>query len=225
MSSASVSAATVSAFDGARIDGSLFVEVTDLAERTRWLNTLVVWSTDAGLLVFAVLVLMAWMRARRRDSSVMGAVVLVPIAVVVSFAVAEIVKQVAAEPRPCRALPHAYILETCPAPTDFAFPSGHTTVTVAVAVALWFTSRRLGAVAAVFAVLEAGTRVYVGGHYPHDVVAAAVLSAAVAYLLSRALHRRSTIVVTRLRRGHLAPLLAATDPAREATGPRVARSR
>ena len=64
--------------------------------------------------------------------------------------------------------------------TDFSFPSDHATVAGAVAVGLLLTSRRWGIAATVLAILMAFTRVYVGAHYPADVVAGLALGGAVA---------------------------------------------
>ena len=64
--------------------------------------------------------------------------------------------------------------------TDFSFPSDHATVVGAVAAGLLFTCRRWGLTAAVLALLMAFTRVYVGAHYPGDVLAGLALGAAVA---------------------------------------------
>ena len=64
--------------------------------------------------------------------------------------------------------------------TDFSFPSDHATVAGAVAVGLTFANRRWGIVASVVAVLMAFTRVYVGAHYPGDVLAGLSLGGLVA---------------------------------------------
>lgn len=197
------------AFDGSRIDGSLFTAVTDLARDTRWLNGPLEWWTNAGLAVFAVLMLAGWWRARHRDAAAMATALAAPVAVAAAFAVAEVVKKIAAEPRPCRAMPHAFIVEACPAPSDYAFPSGHTTAAAATVAALWLLDRRLAAIAAVFAAVEAFTRVYVGGHYPHDVLGSIVLALPVAYLVALLLRRAAAPLVGRLRQGVLSPVLAA----------------
>ncbi|MFG2857800.1 phosphatase PAP2 family protein [Streptomyces mirabilis] len=195
------------AFDGSSVDGSLFTSVTDFARDTPWLNTPIELWTNAGLGVFAVLMLMGWWNARRRDARSMALALTAPVAVVAAFAVAEVAKKLVAEVRPCYSLPHAYLVDACPARTDYAFPSGHSTTAFAAVAALWLLDRRLSAIAAVFAVLEGFTRVYVGAHYPHDVLGAALLALPVAYLASRLMSRLATPLVAHLRTGVLHPVL------------------
>lgn len=197
------------AFDGSAIDGSLFTTVTGFARDTKWLNTPLSLWTNAGLGVFAVLMLVGWWKARRRDTPTMTLALAVPVAVLVAFAVAEIVKKSVAEVRPCRSLAHDYFVSACPARTDYAFPSGHTTVAAASVAALWLLDRRLAAIAAAFAVFEGFTRVYLGDHYPHDVLGAALLAVPVAYLAVRILGRIAVPLVTRLSTGALKPVLTA----------------
>ncbi|MFD7378035.1 phosphatase PAP2 family protein [Streptomyces mirabilis] len=207
-----VQSAAQLAFDGSSVDGSLFTTVTDFARDTPWLNTPIELWTNAGLGVFAVLMLMGWWNARHRDDRSMALALAAPVAVVAAFAVAEVAKKLVAEVRPCYSLPHAYLVDACPARTDYAFPSGHSTTAFAAVAALWLLDRRLSAIAAVFAVLEGFTRVYVGAHYPHDVLGAALLALPVAYLASRLVSRLATPLVAHLRTGVLHPVLT-TAPA------------
>jgi membrane-associated phospholipid phosphatase len=204
-----VQSAVQLAFDGSSVDGSLFTTVTDFARDTPWLNTPMELWTNAGLGVFAVLMLMGWWNARRRDTRSMTLALAAPVAVVAAFAVAEVAKKLVAEVRPCYSLPHAYFVDACPARTDYAFPSGHSTTAFATVAALWLLDRRLSVIAAVFALLEGFTRVYVGAHYPHDVIGAALLALPVAYLTSLLLGRLATPLVARLRTGALSPVLTA----------------
>ncbi|ANP48446.1 hypothetical protein AVL59_01650 [Streptomyces griseochromogenes] len=197
------------AFDGSGIDGSLFTTVTDFARDTTWLNTPMELWTNLGLGVFAVLMVMGWWNARRRGTRAMTVALAAPVAVVVAFAAAEVVKKIVGEVRPCRSMPHAYIVDACPAPSDYAFPSGHTTVAAATVAALFLLDRRLSAIAAVFALMEGFTRVYVGAHYPHDVLGSALLALPVAYLTSLALRRWAATLVASLSGGALRPLLTA----------------
>lgn len=197
------------AFNGSHIDDSLFTTVTNFARDTKWLNTPVELWTNAGLGVFAILVLLGWWNARRRDARAMTVALAAPVSIVVAFAVAEVVKKIVAEVRPCYSLPHDYFVAACPARSDYAFPSGHTTVAVAAIAALYLLDRRLSAVAAVFALLEAFTRVYIGAHYPHDVLGSAVIALPVAFFVSLVLGRIAVPLVIRLRTGVLAPVLTA----------------
>jgi undecaprenyl-diphosphatase len=197
------------AFDGSHIDGSLFGSITGFARDTRWLNSPVELWTNAGLGVFAVLMVIGWWQARRRDTRAMTLALAAPVCVVVAFAVAEVAKKLVAEVRPCYSLPHDYYVAACPVRTDYAFPSGHETTAAATVAALFLLDRRLSAIAAGFAVLEGFTRVYVGAHYPHDVVGAAVLALPVALVASLLLGRIGLPVVARLRTGALESVLTA----------------
>ncbi|MGW4562175.1 phosphatase PAP2 family protein [Streptomyces sp. NPDC004561] len=197
------------AFDGSGLDGSLFTTVTDLARDTKWLNTPLALWTNAGLGVFAVLMVWGWWNARRRDTAAMTLALAAPVAVVVAFAVAEVAKKLVAEVRPCYSMPHDYFVDACPGRADYAFPSGHSTTAFATVAALWLLDRRLSAVAAAFALFEGFTRVYLGDHYPHDVLGAAVLALPVAYLVSRVLGRVAVPLVGRLSAGVLSPVLTA----------------
>ncbi|WP_051940458.1 phosphatase PAP2 family protein [Phaeacidiphilus oryzae] len=196
------------AFDGSGIDGSLFRSVTDLARDTRWLNGPLESWTNIGLLVFALLMVLGWWGARKaNDPRAMTTALAAPVAVVFAFAVAEVAKKLVAEVRPCRSVPHAFIVEACPPLNDYAFPSGHSTTAAATVAGLYLVSRRLCAVAALFALLEGFTRVYVGAHYPHDVLGAFVLALPVAFAVSALLGRVATPLVGRLSEGVLRPLL------------------
>lgn len=85
--------------------------------------------------------------------------------------------------------------------TDPSFPSDHSTAAFAIAVAVALRFRRLGWVALAFAAALAVVRVFVGAHYPSDVVAGAALGSLAALLLWLPPLRRLTDRVADLAAG------------------------
>ncbi|MER6361242.1 phosphatase PAP2 family protein [Kitasatospora sp. NPDC001527] len=196
-------------YDGSGIDGGLYRLVVGWAEAApHWFNRLVELWTLLGLGVFALLMLAAWWRARGAGPAVMARVLASPLVVLVAYAVNSGIKGLVEEVRPCAQLRVHDTLEACPGPGDWSFPSNHTVIAVAAAAALWFADRRIGAVAAVAAVLMGASRVWVGVHYPHDVLAGALVGLAVAVPLALAAGAAGPLV-DRARTGPLRPLLGA----------------
>lgn len=195
------------AYDGSPVDGSAYTEVLDLTHRAPgWLDTLIaVWSAY-GLTLFALLMAAAWWRARRAGSDRAVTALAVPLITLLAFGIDALVKLAVREDRPCQTL-KLPTLESCPAPGDWSFPSNHAALAAAAAVALLFVSRRLGAVALAAAVLMAASRVWVGAHYPHDVLAGMAVGALVAALAAWAVRRNRAVLAGRLERGPLRPLL------------------
>ncbi len=67
---------------------------------------------------------------------------------------------------------------------DYSFVSDHATITMAMGVALFVADRRFGVVGIGLALVEGFCRVYMGVHYPTDVIGGFALGTAVALLLS-----------------------------------------
>lgn len=63
-----------------------------------------------------------------------------------------------------------------PKPSDASFPSGHSCASFASAMALWgYVPRKYGIAAVILASMIALSRIYVGVHYPTDILAGALL--------------------------------------------------
>lgn len=213
-----MSSRVLAVYDGSGIDGGLYTRVNGWAQSApHWLDELIkVWSA-LGLGLFAVFMLYAWWRARGADSAVMARVLASPLIVVVAYGVNSVFKDGVEELRPCAQIPGSVSLETCPGPGDWSFPSNHSVIAFAAAASLWFVDRRLGAVAGLFAVLMAASRVWVGVHYPHDVAVGALVGLLVAVVLAPVAGRCGPLV-DRMRAGALRPLLGPGAPSAAARG-------
>jgi len=193
-------------------DRSLYLRLNAFAQHTGWLHEPARLFAQYGVVVFALLLLASWWRARRLGTGSMARALWSPVAVLVAVGINQPLVHHFAEARPYTVFPHALVLIS--RSTDPAFPSDHGTMAGAVAAAVLLStwragSRWLGVAAVSLAALMAFTRVYVGAHYPLDMVAGLAVGAVIAAAVVLIASRSTTAVVRRLERTRLRPLLTA----------------
>jgi undecaprenyl-diphosphatase len=190
------------------VDRSWFLDVNSFARATSWLHGPLVAYAKYGVVLFALLLLLGWWVARgSRDLTRMATALWAPVGMLIAVGLNQPVGNAFAERRPYTALPHVLVLVS--RTSDFSFPSDHAVMAGAVTAGLFLVSRRLGLVSLVLALLMAFTRVYVGAHYPGDVVAGLVLGAAVSLVGFLVLRPLLVRIVGALTRTPLRPLLTA----------------
>ncbi len=102
--------------------------------------------------------------------------VVVSLALLGSFLLAdELLKHLFDRPRPFLVIEPVNLLIT--APHDYSFPSGHAATAFAAATAIVLLDRRLAPAVLLLAAVEAYSRVYVGVHYPFDIMVGAMVGA------------------------------------------------
>lgn len=176
----------------------IFYAINHFARDTPWLQPLVLAYASYGVVLFAALMLAAWWMARSQpNAAMMVAALWVPLGVLLALAVNQPIADAVGETRPCNAL-HDIVVLHCN--TDPGFPSDHAVMAGAATVGLWLVHRRLGVLAALASVVMGCARIYVGAHYPQDVLGGFALGAVVAglgYLLARPVLRWLITVIAR----------------------------
>ncbi|WP_328537405.1 phosphatase PAP2 family protein [Streptomyces sp. NBC_00344] len=183
----------------------LYRNIVEFAHSTpSWVQHLMELWTEAGLLLFALLFVVVWWRGRRAPSQTMALALIAPLATAVAYVISELLKSVIHEERPCRAVSGAMSpLIDCPPHGDWSFPSNHSIIAAAAAVGLSIAVMRLVWLTVPVALLMAFSRVFVGVHYPHDVIVGLILGALIALLVIEVLTRPVRRLVEAMRRSDI----------------------
>ncbi len=154
----------------------LYLAINEFATDTGWLHAPATAYAKYGVVLFALAILAAcW---HWRDSPrPLAAAVWAGLGTLLAEGLNQPLGRALAVARPYVLHPHAEVLVA--RTSDFSMPSDHAVMAGAVAAGLWIVSARWGLVAAIAAVVMAATRVYVGAHYPGDVVAGLLVGAMV----------------------------------------------
>jgi undecaprenyl-diphosphatase len=196
------------------MDTALYRAINHFAQHSAWLHPVMKIAAVDGVGLFGVLVLGAWWWARygERATRAVAAVLWSASATLLAVWVNQLIVKAVARPRPFLAVAHAEVLVH--RSNDFSFPSDHAVAAGAATAGLWIVARyapgavrRLAIAASALALLVAFARVYVGVHYPGDVVAGLVVGALVTTLGWWAFGGLLTRLTSWLARTRLRPLI------------------
>jgi undecaprenyl-diphosphatase len=173
---------------GSNPDVDLLYDINGLAkDAPAWFDRVMEFVGEYGLLIAMVLlVLGCWWSVRRRGGDEaapsVAALMWAPLAAGIAVLVNVPIRGFVERPRPFK--DHEGLEVLVSGKNDYSFVSDHATLTMAMAAALFVANRKFGLVGLGLGLLEGFCRVYMGVHYPTDVVGGFALGTAVALLLS-----------------------------------------
>ncbi|MEU6660351.1 phosphatase PAP2 family protein [Streptomyces sp. NPDC046821] len=170
-------------------DVGLLYDINGLAKDSPgWVDHVMAFTGEYGLLLALVLVtLWCWWSVRRRErvedaAASVAAVLWAPLAAGIAVLVNVPIRGFVGRPRPF--VDHQGLDVLVDGKADFSFVSDHATIAMAIGAGLFVAHRKFGLIGIGLAVLEGFCRVFMGVHYPTDVVGGFALGTAVALLLS-----------------------------------------
>jgi membrane-associated phospholipid phosphatase len=159
------------------------------------LDTVMISLSDRGYLLFLpylfYMLIRGWSGRANADASLFKwallAVLISTCSFIMADALADLLKPVFGRIRPCQAVQGLRLVVRCP--HSFSMPSGHAISSFAAATALFYLPRYFVPILVrsyplVLAAAVALSRVYLGVHYPSDVIVGAALGSTVAILFS-----------------------------------------
>ncbi|WP_030568929.1 phosphatase PAP2 family protein [Streptomyces aureocirculatus] len=174
---------------GSNPDVSLLYDINGMADDAPGkLARAIAFVGEYGLLLALVLlVVWCWWGARRRGTlddaaTSVAAVVWAPLAAGVAVLVNIPIRGFVERPRPFA--DHQGLEVLVDGKSDFSFVSDHATLAMAIGVGLFVAHRKFGVAGIALAAAEGFCRVFMGVHYPTDVVGGFALGTAVTLLLS-----------------------------------------
>jgi undecaprenyl-diphosphatase len=149
----------------------LFQIINNWAGKYDWIDDIMeIFAQDIVWIMLAVMVYL-WFSGKEANQKLVFYSFL-------SASVALLIASMLISPAVNHARPFAQhqVLQLIPHAPDPSFPSDHATLAFSLAFSILFVKRRLGVVMLCLAILTGIARVYVGVHYPGDIVGAIALS-------------------------------------------------
>ncbi|NNN19111.1 MAG: phosphatase PAP2 family protein [Acidimicrobiaceae bacterium] len=166
------------------LDRRLYLDVNSFARHTSFAHAFMrEFALYGGVVLLAILLLVAYFRARKGDDpkKTVDTVLWAGAGTLIALGLNQPLSHLVGRVRPYNAIRGVEVL--VPRANDFTFPSDHATVAGAVIVGLLLADLPTGLVATALGLFLAFARVYVGAHYPGDVIGGLIFGGLIVIVL------------------------------------------
>jgi undecaprenyl-diphosphatase len=157
------------------MDKKLFRALNQFTGHYRFLDIIMIMISKKLRYLFAFILLIMWFRNNYHRRIVSFAV----ISAIITFFLTNVIKLFYFKPRPFLKN-RVNLLAPVPSKKNSTFPSKHTTLAFAVAISVLFYKRTLGFILSILAFLSGFSRIWMGQHYPTDIIGSAIIGSTTA---------------------------------------------
>ncbi len=150
------------------MDIYLFQLINGLSGHFAWLDAFLIATAQYTPVLLALILALLYLSFREKSQR---AALLAGISALLALGIGQVIGWIVNRPRPYAFATHVLIGRTI----DSSFPSDHATLAFAIAMLLWYYHRKLSLSLLALAVMLSFARVYVGAHFPTDVLGGAIL--------------------------------------------------
>lgn len=142
-----------------------------------YFDTVIIFLADILIFFIPALILIFYFLAPKIKKIIYQQVIIVAaLSAAFAFSVSQIIGKIYFRPRPFVSHQETIrLIKALEAISDKSFPSDHTTVSFAIAFAVFFYNRFLGLILLIMGLLIGAARIIAGVHYPSDVLGGIVL--------------------------------------------------
>ncbi|SHJ94321.1 undecaprenyl-diphosphatase [Desulforamulus aeronauticus] len=157
----------------------LFKAINDLAGEYPILDGFMVFVSQKSIFFYALILILMWFRNERYMRIVIYAAITGCLGLFINF----VITQIYFEPRPFVAHSVHLLIKHA---ADASFPSNHTTGAFALALGVFIRQHKIGSRLLFVAILTGISRIFVGHHYPFDVLGSVIVAGLASLLVYKA---------------------------------------
>lgn len=165
------------------VNTELFYVVNNWAGQYAWLDNLMIFFTHTITYIFPLILGLLWISGQKKlQKASLYALCSFVLAVLIS----KLIGMVYFHPRPFVEHLGTQLVDHAP---DSSFPSDHSTAAFSISFAIYWMRRRFGSYMLGLAAFTALSRVFIGVHFPADILAGAVIGFLTSLIIYKSRHR------------------------------------